>query len=126
MALDLSNKAITMMIKAVVGSLGIDGEALITNIQGFQSFVLQCIGKHDERLVAIENAVLENTQVLREQNALLAKINSHFVEASNGLESEYSLGGTIVGKFPIGSHATIRIADESKFLGCDGIGDNQN
>lgn len=84
MALDLSNKAVTMMIKAVVGSLGIDGEALIANITGFQHFVMECIGKHDSRLVGIENALLAQASAMDEILTLLK------VDKQNGLESEFA------------------------------------
>lgn len=102
MALDLSNKALTMMLKTVIGSLGIDGQALLDNLIQFQQFVLGQIQHHDKRLVSIEVAVLEQNQLLREllaiaekraqllenENVGRAKSGRDFIESGCGLRDE--------------------------------------
>jgi hypothetical protein len=99
MALDLSNKALTMMLKTVIGSLGIDGEALLANLMQFQQFVMGQIQHHDKRLVAIELAVLEQnrllTLILENQNVGRTKQlgTIEFTNSNRANPSPY--GGTI-------------------------------
>jgi hypothetical protein len=82
--MNLDNKAIQMLLKSVIGSLGIDANSLLTNISNFQSWVVNAIKHHDNRLVALESVALANSAKLDRILSLLenndGRNESHAVE----------------------------------------------